>query len=165
MKDNAGLDIFISVLLRYPEFNAVKYDAANEKILIEIALQGEIEPDSKESFIKEVQECIKLLHRLSNTETSVVNISFEEYRKSHLTFIKYKRDVENLTEAEIEIFAGILQKRFNQLIIKDSGVKITADHLKKQVKENLLYKIHRGKTNSSKFLAYRDDGRVLVFNK
>ncbi len=165
MEDNAGLDIFISVLLRYPEFNAVKYDAANGEIKIEVALQGGIENESQHRFIAESMECVGLFHKLSGIQTSIIKIRFEEYEKSNLTFLRYNRDVESLTEGEVEVFAGLLQKCFDEFIIRDSGKIITEDICKKRIKENLLYKINRGKTSTNNFLAYRDHGRVLVFNK
>ncbi len=165
MEDNAGLDIFISVLLGYPEFNAVKYDAANGKIKIEIALQGEIERRRQDSFIAEAKKSVGLFHKLSGIETSIMKIKFEEYSTSNLIFLRYHRDVESLTEGEVEVFAGLLQKCFNEFIIRDSGKIITGDVFKKRIKENLLCKINREKTSTSSFLAYRDHGRVLVFNK
>ena len=165
MQENAGLDIFISVLLRYPEFNAVKYNAAKGEIKIEVALQGEIEADKQEAFIAEAQKCVALFHKLSSLETGKIKATFKEYSQSDLTFLSYHRDVESLSEEEVELFAGLLQKSFNELIIRDSGKIIAEDGFKEQIKENLLYKINSEKTSTSNFLAYRDHGRVLVFNK
>lgn len=165
MEIDAGLDIFISVLLRYPEFNAVKYDAANEEIKVEVALQGGIKQETQDKFRSELDQCIILFGKLSKSKTSYINISFEEYRQSKLTILRYKREVESLTEGEVEIFASLLQKHFNKSIISDSGKIITEDGFKKKVKANLLHKINREKTGVSNFLAYRDQGRVLVFNK
>ncbi|NLO22649.1 MAG: hypothetical protein GX119_11765 [Syntrophomonadaceae bacterium] len=165
MQDNAGLDIFISVLLRYPQFNAVKYDAAKGKIKIEVALQGEIEKDKQDGFITEAKKCVALYHKLSSLETGIIKIIFKEYSQSDLTFLSYHRDVQSLSEEEVELFAGLLQKSFHEFIIRDSGKIIAEDGFKEQVKENLLYKINRSKTSTNKFLAYRDHGRVLVFNK
>ncbi len=165
MEENAGLDIFISVLLRHPEFNAVKYNAANGEIKIEAALQGEIEKGTKDNFMTEGMKCVGLFHKLSGIEASIIRINFEEHSTSNLTLLRYHRDVESLTEGEVEVFAGLLQKSFDEFIIRDSGKIITEDGFKKRVKENLLYKINRGKTSTSNFLAYREHGRVLVFNK
>ena len=165
MEENAGLDIFISVLLRYPEFNAVKYDAANGEIKIEAALRGEIEKESQDNFITQTIKCVGLFQKLSGIETSIIELEFEEYSTSNLTLLRYHRDVESLAEGEVEVFAGLLQKCFNEFIIRDSGKIITGDVFKKRIKENLLYKINREKTSTSNFLAYRDHGRVLVFNK
>lgn len=165
MEENAGLDIFISVLLRYPEFNAVKYNAAKGEIKIEVALQGEIEADKKNGFIAEAKKCVALFHKLSRLETGIIRITFKEYSQSDLTFLSYHRDVESLSEEEVELFAGLLQESFNELIIRDSGKIIAEDGFKEQIKENLLYKINSEKTSTSNFLAYRDHGRVLVFNK
>lgn len=165
MQENTGLDIFISVLLRYPEFNAVKYDAAKGEIKIDVALQGEINRDKQEDFIAEAQNCVAFFHKLTSLKTSIIKIAFKEYSLSDLTFLSYHRDVESLSEGEFELFAGLLQKFFNQFIIRDSGKRITEDGFKEQIKENLLYKINRAKTSTNNFLAYRDHGRVLVFNK
>ena len=112
MQDNAGLDLFISVLLRHPEFNAVKYNAAKGEIKIEVALQGEIEVDKQELFIAEAQKCVALFNKLSSLETGNIRITFKEYKKSDLTFLSYQRDVESLSEEEVELFAGLLQKSF-----------------------------------------------------
>jgi hypothetical protein len=93
MQDNAGLDLFISVLLRHPEFNAVKYNAAKGEIKIEVALQGEIEVDKQELFIAEAQKCVALFNKLSSLETGNIRITFKEYKKSDLTFLSYQRFV------------------------------------------------------------------------
>ncbi len=165
MQDNAGLDIFISVLLRYPEFNAVKYDAGNGEIKIEVALQGKIEKGKQARFISEAHKSVAMFHKLSGIETNIIKIKFKEYEESDLTFLRYHRDVQSLTEGEVEVFARLLQKCFNEFIIRDSGKIITEDVFKERIKENLLYKINREKASTSNFLAYRDHGRVLVFNK
>ena len=165
MEENAGLDIFICVLLKHPEFNAIKYDAVNGEIKIEVALQGEMDGESQEGFITEAQKCIGFFHQIAMIKTSIMKIKFEKYHASNLTFLRYYRDVETLTEGEVEIFASLLQKCFNEFIIRDSGKIITEDVYKKRIKENLLYKINREKTSTSNFLAYREHGRVLVFNK
>lgn len=165
MEIDAGLDIFISVLLRYPEFNAVKYDAAKEEIKIEVALQEEIEQENQDSFNFELDQCMKIYGGLSGKEINYISISFEKYHQSNITILRYKRDVETLTEGEVEIFASLLQKHFNESIISDSGKIITEDGFKKKVKANLLHKINREKATGNNFLAYRDHGRVLVFNK
>lgn len=160
----AGLDLFISLLLKYTEFNAVKYDTSRGLLKIDVALQDEVTESKREEFIHKAETSIALYHHLSGIKPEHLQLDFQEQMRSKITLLHYHRDMASLQEGEIEVFAGILQQTFAGQIIKDSGKIILEEDFKKQVKNNLMQKINRNKVHVHDFVAYREDGRVLVFN-
>lgn len=161
----AGLDLFISLLLKYPEFNAVKYDTSHGLLRIDVALQGEVTFGRQEEFIHKAETCIALYHHLRGIQPEHLLLDFQKPIRSKLTLLQYHRDMASLHEGEMEVFSGILQQTFAGQLIKDSGRVILEEDFKKQVKKNLIQKINRNNDNVHDFVAYREDGRVLVFNK
>lgn len=161
----AGLDLFISLLLKYPEFNAVKYDTSRGLLRIDVALQGEVTVIRRDEFIHKAETSLSLYHHLSKVQPEHLLFDFQEQMRSKLTLLQYHRDMASLQEGEIEVFAGILQHTFAGQIIKDTGKIILEEDFKKQVKRNLMQKIKRNNARVHDFVAYREDGRVFVFNK
>ncbi|MGI6452019.1 MAG: hypothetical protein ACOX0E_00815 [Syntrophomonadaceae bacterium] len=162
MESNSGLDIFIAASVKYPELNAVKYQADKERISLELALKSIIDHKSFESFIFKLKEAQNLYYQLTANKPELLNIGYEH--NSGFTFICFERDVKTLTEGEIEIFAQIAKETFAELLLMDESVARAKDSEKSKIKKNLLRKINRNYNGSTNFFSYREEGRVFVFN-
>lgn len=163
MTEEAGLDIFISVSLRYPELNAVKYEAEQDRIILEIAHKGSIIQCQQEHFVTKAKDCLSLFHKLSERKPVLVDFDFIE--KSNVTFIRFYRDVVSLSEEEINLFMNLLKDEFTDILHEESICIVTEESFKLQVKNNLLRKIQKDDMHTSNFFSCRDNGRVLVFNE
>ncbi|MDD3267737.1 MAG: hypothetical protein PHX14_00315 [Syntrophomonadaceae bacterium] len=162
MKNDCGLDIFISISLKYPELNAVKYQADQEKIFLELALKQDIDKRHKETFIRKLEDCLRIFHRLSSTWPSLMDLSFQE--NGGVSFLRVYRDINTLVEEEIELLLLMVREEFKDLLFQNDDRIILEDSVKKRLKKNLLSKINTGNLGATNFLAYRQEGRVLVFN-
>lgn len=162
MNNDCGLDIFISISLKYPELNSVKYQADQEIIFLELALKQNIDKSHKESFIRKLEDCLLIFHRLSSTWPSLLELSFQE--KGGVNFLRVYRDIKTLCEEEIELLLLMVRDEYEDLLFQDDSRIIVGDSVKKRLKKNLLEKINTGNAGATNFLAYRQEGRVLVFN-
>lgn len=162
MNNDWGLDIFISISLKYPELNAVKYQTDQETIFLELALNRNIDKVHKETFIKKIEDCLLIFHKLSSTLPSLMNLSFEE--NGGINFLRIYRDIKTLDEEEIELLLHMVREEFRDSLFKADERIIVADSVKKRLKKDLLNKLNTGNVGATSFLAYRQEGRVLVFN-
>lgn len=162
MNSDWGLDIFISISLKYPELNAVKYQADQEIMFLELALNQNIDKAHKQAFIKKAEDCLLIFHRLSASSPSLLNLSFEE--NGGVNFLRVYRDIKTLEEQEIELLLFMVREEFKDLLFQADERIIVEDSVKKRLKKDLLNRINTGNVGATNFLAYRQEGRVLVFN-
>jgi len=162
MVNSCGLEVFIAASLKYPELNAVKYQVDREKIVMEVVLKGKIDHRHKTLFSKKLRGFLSLLHKLSGKEPSLLELDFKEI--SDVTFLRFHRDVNSLTEEEIGLFVMLLREDFKSMLFSDKSSIIAADSSQKKIKRDLLQKITECK-NTTKFFAYREQGKVFLFNE
>ena len=161
MTNDSGLDFFLTISLKYPELNAVKYLVDKHQIILEVALQGNV-GNRQDEFIIRTEEHLSLLHKLSNKQPIVFELSFKDV--SGITFLRFCRDISSVTEEEIELFLFLLMEDFAGTIIKDLENVACKNTFNTKTKRNLLKKITIDKSVTN-FFAYREQGKVFVFNK
>ncbi|QGT99637.1 hypothetical protein SYNTR_1044 [Candidatus Syntrophocurvum alkaliphilum] len=163
MTNTNGLDMFISISVQFSEFSSIKYEADNNIIKLELALEGVLEEEGKQEFITNINKCLDCLHKLRNSNPQISKLTFEDL--PGITLISFYRDAETLTEEELHLFTTMLKESFNSLIIREEENMLSLEYYKKEIKKSLLKKINKTNTPSNNFFAYREEGRVFVFNK
>lgn len=161
--NETGLEMFLNVSVNFPEINVVKYDFNSDLLIIEVALGREIGLDQEEKFTTRGRECIQLLHNLRETRPEIFIMKFK--RLAGLTFLRYYRDVKSLNESEINLLISLVRDEFYDCLLDDGKTAITRDSFKKQVKRDLLQQLNNYHNNTGYLFAYRDQGRLCMFNR
>ena len=161
--NETGLEIFLNVSVNFPEINIVKYDYNSDLLIIEVALGKEIDQEQEEKFITRGRECMQLLHKLEESKPEIFNIKFK--RLAGLTFLRYYRDVKSINENEINLLISLLREEFYDCLLDDGKTALTRDSFKKQVKRDLLLQLNNNHDNAGYLFAYRDHGRLCMFNR
>lgn len=164
MYQESSLDVFISASLQYPELSAVRYEANQETLILEAALQGTLEPSEQDAFCQLVTSAVRLFHRLRGSEPGRMSLDYRPYLEG-VTLLRYQRDSRTISEEETELFVGLLRDRYPVQLYRDDTLTTVEESFKKQVKRNLIKKINQEKTRPNSFLSYREGGRLVVFNK
>lgn len=160
--NETGLEVFLNVSVNYPEINIVKYEYNNDLLIIEVALTREIDNVQKESFINKAHQCIILLHKLNQSIPETFSIKFRSV--AGLTFLRYYRDARTLGEKEVNLLMSLLREEFYDCLL-DEGESIARPSFRNEVKRDLLKKLG-GNSNSTAYLfAYRDHGKLCMFNR
>lgn len=162
MNSGNGLDLFISISLQYPELNSVRYDADHNIIGLEIALQGELAAQQEQLYVDHIHKCLEMYHKRRSIKTSVVKLYLQ--RLGDITLLHLERDMSTMSEGEMELALNVILDCFPDRVIYDRGDSITEEPFKNRVKQNLLRRISKDE-NKNLFLAFRKQGRVLVFQK
>lgn len=164
MAETSGLDMIISVFVRYPEFNSVKYEAGKDQLKIEIALNKPIVNSSLVSFISKVEKCLLLYNKTIRIQPSIFKL--ENVNQSNITLLRFYRDIKTLTKTEIEIFVGLLRENFGSMLVIDEDISTESEErYARQIKKSLLHNQKSSEIKTKNFFAYRDHGTMFVFNK
>ncbi|MDD3853234.1 MAG: hypothetical protein PHD40_06220 [Syntrophomonadaceae bacterium] len=160
MLNNSGLDIFISVSLKYVNLNAVRYEMEEDSLMLEFACNGSLALDAQNQFIEHINNALYLYHKLGNTKADNHKFVFQEVQD--ITLIRIMMNLHLTSAQEIDLIIQLTQEYFNDKMVLDNEKLDVGLDFTRQVKNNLLRLIKESRPLS--FVAYRQQGRVLVFH-
>jgi len=163
MKIESGLDVVLSVFIRYSEFSVVQYDIEKDLVKIEVALNDRVPDEQVQRFTTKYRKSMELFYHMLNYEP--VTIELGSIVKSGITILRIYRDGLTIREEEMELSVRLLRQEFDSLLVRDDNDIVTGAMLTGEVKESLLQKIREYHQPYHNIFAYRDEGRVFVFNK
>lgn len=163
MVNESGLDAIISVFIRYSELSAVKYDVKSDTIKVETALNDNINEEQRSKFINCCHQSMELFYRMTRMEPVQFALKFIE--NSGVTILRLYRDSKTLREQEMELFVRLLRQEFASLLIRDANDIASLANHSSEIKRTVLQKIKQSQDSYHNIFAYRDEGRVFVFNK
>jgi len=158
-----GIDVFVNVSMNFPEINVVKYEYNKGMLIMEFVLTREIATEEEEEFISKASQCIKLLHKLDNIPPHEFKIKFK--RLAGLTFMRYYYDTKFLSEKEINIIISLVKEEFPDCLVNEGKNLSGQDMFRKQIKRDLLEKLSGNDGGTHYLFAYRDHGRLCMYNK
>lgn len=163
MVDESGLDAIISAFISYSEFSSVKYDVKSNIIKIEVPLNDNIDKEQRRQFITSCRQSMTLYFKMTGVKPVKFDMDFIE--KSGIIILRLYRDSKTLRGQELELFVQLLRQAFAALLIRDDNdISAMANSLG-DIKQSLLQKIKQSYDSYHSIFAYRDEGRVFVFNK
>lgn len=160
--EQAGL--LISLLVRYPEILKIIYDPKDKCISFTFGIKTRLEakfPVLKQMVLDHIETLLFLNHR-NATIIDLNVITLHEF-----CLLEYKRDLRSLEKNELNIIINLLKKEFvDKLLIEDmDSIEEDILWLHEEMINNFLLNLE-GATNSDVLLvAFRENGRVFVFNK
>jgi hypothetical protein len=163
MNMDSGVDVILSSFIRYSELSSVKYDAEKDIIKIEAAFNGCITDRRRSRFITRYHQSMALFYTMHKINPAYGDLEFIE--KSGITILRLYRESLSMREEEMELFVLLLRQEFASLLVRDENDMFAEATLLKDIKDTLLKKIRESRQPYQNIFAYRDEGRVFVFNK
>jgi hypothetical protein len=164
MAEKSGLDMSISVFVRFRELNCVKYEATEGRFKIEVALRGLADNKVLNEFVDKIYSSLNLYHNFLHVKPILLDVEYTT--QAGITLIKFYRDINSLSEGEVELFVSMLRESFSPLLIIDETNDLDSEEkYAREIKRNLLHNPKLGDANSKNFFGYRDHGTMFVFNK
>ena len=160
-----SVSLLISILVRYPEVGSLHYDPQEQAMRFTFLLAQAL---SEADFAQLEQRLAGSLDALSYLESRPPR-QFRLERSvlgDHLTMIEMHRDVGSLTQEEISLVITLIRSTFRQELIIDPGDSLYEDELALQDEmiEQMLEDL-RDSRSDRRLVAFREEGRVLVFNQ
>jgi hypothetical protein len=162
VSDSIGL--LISILVRYPEVGSTNYDPESRKLALTFTLSQLLDNEPLQQFKNKCISCIETFHYLENRKPNILNLKYSAYEG--LTVLEVQRDVETITHNEIALIISLLHQDFANILVADANDSLMEEDLELQ-EEMIGHALEniKGSTLDKKLIAFREEGRVLVFNK
>lgn len=158
-----SVGLLISILVRYPEVGTIKFDPKLQTLSFTFLLRSvpNTGDDGFAACLHESLEAYSVLEGLTMTTVSVVVSSDDG-----ISTLEVTRDVASLTQTELALIVELVLSRFqSQLIVDDNESLVEEDLLAQdELIQEMLADLQDGRMERN-LIAFRDGGRVLVFNK
>ncbi len=162
LTDSVGL--LISILVRYPEVATINFDPEQQLLKFTFIYSQVLGDNELDSLKEKVMDSVEVYSLLEGNETRLVAISHQVY--DNLTLIEVQRDVGSLAQEEITLIVELFHQHLNNNLVTEENERLIEEDMiaQEEMIEHMLESIKSSTENKSLF-AFREEGRVLVFNK
>jgi hypothetical protein len=160
--DSIGL--LISILVRYPEVATINYDPEQRILKFTFITSRVLDPVQEKDLSGRLLESIEVFSIL---EGKAIRLSMVDYQECEsYTMVEIQRDVETLKQEEIALIVELFRQSLENSLVTDEGHSLYEEDLLMQdeIIQHMLESV-RDCAGDKKLFAFREEGRVLVFNK
>lgn len=160
--DSVGL--LISILIRYPEVATINFDPGQQVLKFTFIASRVLDSGELNDVRKNVQDSIDVFNLLEGKQVRVNAITHQIC--DQLTMIEVQRDVDTLVQEEIALIVELFHQCLETTLVTEANEPLFEEDLliQEEIIEHMLESIKD--SAEDKFLyAFREEGRVLVFNK
>lgn len=160
--DSVGL--LISILVRYPEVATINFDPARQVLKFTFIASRVLTPVELAAIKEKLLNSIEVFNMLEGKETRVSLIGHQVC--DQLTMIEVQRDVETLVQEEIALIVQLFHHGLENNLVTEVNESLFEEDLlmQEEIINHMLNSI-RSASEDKYLFAFREDGRVLVFNK
>jgi len=161
---STGVNLLISILVRYPEIGTINFDADNNTIKLTFMLSG-IPTEQEFTKLKTLLlNSIAAYHILEGFKPATADVQLSSFEQ--VAMMTILRDVPTLSKGEIALIIALLRDNLRDKLIADENDTMLEEDLlvQEEVIDNMLENI-KSQLNCNGLIGIREDGRVLVFNK
>ncbi|MDP2872979.1 MAG: hypothetical protein Q8P31_10640 [Bacillota bacterium] len=161
---SGGAGLLVSILLRFPEVGSVTFDPQSHALCFTLLLRQRMALGSFRTLQNLVLESVEAFSFLQGIEPRLVDVTRTSLQG--LTAIEISRDAETLTREEISLLIGLMRSNFGDVLVVESDSGLMEEDLivQEQLIDEALDDL-RETQQQHNLIAYREGGRVLVFNK
>lgn len=159
-----SVGLLTSILVCYPEVAAINFDPGKQLLRFTF-IYAKVLQDKELAHLKEkLLNSIEVYNLLEGKENSVISMNSQIC--DHLTIIEVQRDVNTLIREEITLIMELFRQCFNHDLITEGNEHFIEEEIVAQ-EEMIGHMLERMKgTSQDKYLfAFREQGKVLVFDK
>lgn len=159
-----GVNLLISILVRYPEIGTINFDPINSSIKLTFMLSGIPAPQEFALIRRLILDSITAFHMLEGYTPEAADVELSTY--DQVAMLHMVRDVHTLSKGEIALVITLLRDRFKDRLVIDYNDSMQEEDLliQEELIDDMLESMKRQYSGNS-LIGIREDGRVLVFNK
>jgi hypothetical protein len=159
-----GVNLLISILVRYPEIGTINFDPNKESLKLTFMLSG-IPSQTEFNSIKQlILNSIAAYQELESLTVQITDLQMTTYEQ--VAMLNIIRDVATLSKSEIALIIALLRDKFKERLVADHNDSMLEEDLlvQEELIDNMLENIKKHHAAHG-LIGIREDGRVLVFNK
>ncbi|WP_353681849.1 hypothetical protein [Pelotomaculum sp. PtaB.Bin117] len=161
---NGSVGLLISILVCYPEVAAINFDPEKQLIRFTFIYSKVLIENELDNLKARLLNSIEVYNQLEGRKNSIISLNSQIC--DNLTIIEVQRDVNTLFQEEITLIVELFRQCFNNNLVTEGYDQYIEEEIVAQ-EEMIGHMLERIKgTSQDKYLfAFREEGRVLVFDK
>jgi hypothetical protein len=162
LTDSVGL--LISILVRYPEVSTINFDP-DKQLLKFTFMYSQVLGDKELAGLKgRLMDSIEAYNMLEGIEPRLITINHNVC--DNLTMIEVQRDVHSLAQEEITLIVELFRQYLDTNLVTEENERLFEEEMiaQEEMIEHMLECI-KGSAENKYLFAFREEGKVLVFNK
>ncbi|OPY63187.1 MAG: hypothetical protein A4E56_00781 [Pelotomaculum sp. PtaU1.Bin065] len=161
---NGSVGLLISILVCYPEVAAINFDPEKQLIRFTFIYSKVLIENELDNLKARLFNSIEVYNQLEGRKNSIISLNSQIC--DNLTIIEVQRDVNTLFQEEITLIVELFRQCFNNNLVTEGYDQYIEEEIVAQ-EEMIGHMLERIKgTSQDKYLfAFREEGRVLVFDK
>lgn len=159
MNNDTELNTIINIFFRHVELHCIKYDANKKQLVFEFAFTADTPAEGRKDLKLLLHSSMQYYYKQKEIEPLYSEISVSNY--GELTLLNYYRDVQTLSDDELDLFIYILNQNYSTLLLADERAINSDSYI--TPKSNTYKNLDMNAYNN--ILAYREQGKVFVFNR
>lgn len=160
----SSVSLLISILIRHPEVAKINFDPDRQVLRFTFIYLGSLESTEISGLRDKILSSIEIYNTLEGKDPQVVYLEFEQ--SEGFTMIEIQRDVDTLVQEEIALMVELFRQYINSNLVTEESEHLIDEDLvvQEELIEHMLESV-KAKSESKRLYAFREEGRVLVFNK
>ncbi len=163
MHIEAAIDAVISAFIRNPEISSIQYIARQNIIEIEMIIKENIDPGRNRYFCQKTKAALQMLHKLRENESKYMGIELNNH--GNITILTLLRDAFTLTEEEIDLYVKMAGLEFSSMLLREDDENALLNTRVNDIKKQLLKRFNQKNNFAHNIFAYRNGGKMFVFDK
>lgn len=162
VSDSIGL--LISILVRYPEVGSIHFDPQSHGLKLIFIMAGTLDDRETLALTEKITESIETYYQLEKIKPQVMSLTWQ--CNDGYTILELKRDIDTLSRDELSFIIELFELHFHRVLVVDTCEELFEEDL--QIQEEIIGHMLENMKNGlpdKKLIAYREEGKVLVFNK
>lgn len=159
-----SVNLLTSILVRYPEVATINFDPEQQLLTFTFILSKPIPGDGVASLREKLLASIEVYNWLEGRTVRYATVA--HLPDDQLTRVDVKRDVESLEREEIGLIVEIFRQHLNKDLVTEANEPLDGEDalFQEEVIDQSLQFLKEANEGKCLF-AFREEGRVLVFDK
>lgn len=159
-----SVSLLISILIRYPEVAKINFDPEKHALKFTFMYTGILSDAEIAELKHNILSSIEVYNALECKYPQVVHLDYKI--SDNLTMIEIQRDVDTLVQEEIALMVELFRQSIHKSLVTEESEQLVDEDLmvQEELIEHMLQSV-KAKSENKRLYAFREEGRVLVFNK
>ncbi len=159
-----SMSLIVSLLVRYPGIATVSFDPAQKSLQFTFVIARPLSSPEFERFGQTIRDSLETVANLNGRVPSLLELSLSGYEG--MSFLEVKRDIDSLVPEEIALLTSMIDQQYDRELVRelDETLEEEDQAIQEEMIEHMLEDL-KDSRQEKKLIGFREEGRVMVFNR
>ncbi|MBL0388474.1 hypothetical protein JJB07_17875 [Tumebacillus sp. ITR2] len=163
LKESPGTNLLISFLIRYPELASLRYNQASQTLSFTVLIKDQVDAARQTEFVDFLNGYYEACQMVDPKFPALGRVEFS--MQMGITVLVYEQPVDVLSIVEVRLLMQLFVEFYGDLIGADAlPLQDEELYAQEEIIESILGQKETWRGEKS-IVAYREGGRVFVYNK